>query len=56
MTQQRLTDRAVRIEDVELFLIGNLKELPLGNGKYKLKAECSMQEFLDRFEDYCKQL
>lgn len=51
-----ITDRAVRIEDVELFLIDNLKELPLGNGKYKLKAGCSMQEFLDRFEDYCKQL
>lgn len=51
-----ITDQAVRIEDVELFFIGNLKELPVGKGKYKLKAECSMQEFLDRFEDYCKQL
>lgn len=51
-----MDDRSVKIEDVELFLIENLKELPMGNGKYKLKAECSMQEFLDRFEDYCKQL
>lgn len=51
-----IADQVVRIEDVELFLIGNLKELPLGNGKYKIKADCSLQEFLDRFEDYCKQL
>lgn len=46
----------IRISDVELFLIDNLKELPLGNGKYKLKAECSLLEFLSKFEEFCKQL
>ena len=34
-----MTDKNISIWKVEEFLIGNLKELPKGNGKYMLKAE-----------------
>ena len=44
----------VSIWKVEEFLIDNLKEVPMGNGKFKLKAECSLQEFLEKFENYVK--
>ena len=46
-----MTDK-ISLWKVEEFLIDNLKELPIGNGKYKLKAECSMVEFLDKLEKY----
>lgn len=49
-----MTDNNISIWKVEEFLIDNLKELPVGNGKYKLKAECSLEEFLDRLENYMK--
>ena len=42
------------IEKAEEFLIDNLKEIPMGNGKFKIKAECSLQEFLDKLEKYVK--
>ena len=32
-----------------MFFIDNLKELPTVNGKSKLKAECSLEEFIDKF-------
>lgn len=46
--------RTVNIWKVEEFLIDNLKELPIGNGKFKIKAEFSMQELLEKFENYMK--
>lgn len=49
-----MTDKNISIWKVEGFLIDNLKELPVGNGKYKLKAECSLAEFLDKLENYVK--
>jgi len=49
-----MTDNNISIWKVEEFLIDNLKELPMGNGKYKLKAEYSLQEFLDKLEKYVK--
>jgi len=49
-----MTDKNISIWKVEEFLIDNLKELPKGNGKYMLKAECSLQEFLDKLEKYVK--
>lgn len=49
-----MTDKNVSIWKVEEFLIDNLKELPIGNGKFKIKAECSMQELLEKFENYMK--
>ena len=45
---------SISLWKVEEFLIDNLKELPTGNGKYKLKAECSLEEFLQRLENYVK--
>lgn len=47
-----MTDKNISIWKVEEFLIDNLKELPMGYGKYNLKAECSLQEFLDKLEKY----
>lgn len=49
-----MTDKSISIWKVEEFLIDNLKELPAGNGKFKLKAECSMTEFLEKFEEAMK--
>jgi hypothetical protein len=49
-----MTDKNISIWKVEEFLIDNLKELPTGNGKFKLKAECSLEEFLEKFENYMK--
>lgn len=50
-----MTDRSISMWKVEEFLIDNLKEIPMGNGKFKIKAECSLQEFLDRLESYMKE-
>lgn len=50
-----MTDKNFSIWKVEEFLIDNLKELPIGNGKFNIKAECSMQEFLEKFENYMKE-
>ena len=47
-----MTDKNISIWKVEEFLIDNLKELPMGNGKFKIKAECSLQEFLEKLEIY----
>ena len=47
-----MTDNNISIWKVEEFLIDNLKELPIGNGKFKLKAECSLAEFLEKLENY----
>ena len=49
-----MTDKNISMWKVEEFLIDNLKELPMGNGKYKLKTECSLQEFFDKLEKYVK--
>jgi hypothetical protein len=49
-----MTDKNISIWKVEEFLIDNLKELPMSNGKYELKAECSLQEFFDKLEKYVK--
>ena len=50
-----MTEKNVSIWQVEEFLIDNLKELPTGNGKFKIKAERSMQELLEKFENYMKE-
>lgn len=42
------------LEKAALFFIDNLKELPVGNGKYKLKADCSLEEFINKFNNYMK--
>lgn len=40
------------IEKAQLFLIDKLKEIPMGSGKMKIKAECSLDEFIEGFENY----
>ena len=47
-----MSDKSISIWKVEEFLIDNLKEIPIGNGKFKIKAECSLQEFLEKLETY----
>jgi len=47
-----MTDKNISLFKVEEFLIDNLKELPMGNGKFKIKAECSLVEFLEKLEKY----
>ena len=42
------------IEMAQLFLIDKLKEIPMGNGKTKIKADCSLEEFVDEFQKYMK--
>ena len=44
----------VFIENVQLFLIDKLKEIPMGNGKMKIKADCSLEEFINDFKNYMK--
>ena len=50
-----MTEKNISMWKVEEFLIDNLKELPMGNGKFKIKAECSMEEFLEKLENYTKE-
>lgn len=49
-----MTDKNISLWKVEEFLIDNLKEIPMGNGKFKIKAEYSLQEFLEKLETYMK--
>ena len=50
-----MTNNNISIWKVEEFLIDNLKEIPIGAGKFKIKAECSLQEFLEKLEKYVKE-
>ena len=43
--------KLVDIEKVELFLIDKLKEIPMGNGKFKIKAECSLEAFIEELHN-----
>lgn len=47
-----MTDKNISLWKIEEFLIDNLKELPIGNGKFELKTECSLAEFLEKLENY----
>jgi len=50
-----MTDKQISLWKVEEFLIDNLKELSISNGKYKIKAECSLAQFLEKLEREVKQ-
>lgn len=39
------------IEKAQLFLIDKLKEIPMGNGKMKIKADCSLEDFIEEFKE-----
>lgn len=45
-----MASKKVDIEKIEEFLIDNLKEIPTGFGRYKIKADCSLSEFIDKLE------
>ena len=40
------------IEKAQLFLIDKLKEIPMGDGKMKIKADCSLEGFIEEFRKY----
>ena len=42
------------IEKAQLFLIDKLKEIPMGNGKMKIKADCSLEDFIEDFKKAIK--
>lgn len=42
------------VENVQLFLIDKLKEIPMGGGKMKIKADCSLEEFFNEFQKAMK--
>lgn len=42
------------IEKAQLFLTDKLKEIPIGFGYKKIKADCSLKEFIDEFIEYVK--
>lgn len=42
------------VEKAQLFLIDKLKEIPMGGGKMKIKADCSLEEFIEDFLNYMK--
>lgn len=44
----------VLIEKAQLFLTDKLKEIPIGFGYKKIKADCSLKEFTDEFIEYIK--
>ena len=50
-----MIDKNIRLWKVEEFLINNLKEFPMGNGEFRIKAECSLADFLEKFENYMKE-
>ena len=43
------------VEKAQLFLIGKLKEIPMGDGKMKIKAECSLEGFIEDFVKYMEE-
>lgn len=49
---EKLTDAF--IERAQLFLTNKLEEIPIGFGYKKLKADCSLKEFIDEFIAYIK--
>ena len=38
-----------------MFLIDKLKEIPMGGGKMKIKADCSLKDFIEDYENYIKE-
>ena len=42
------------IKKAQLFLIYKLNEIPIGFSKKKVKADCSLKEFIDEFIEYMK--
>jgi hypothetical protein len=42
------------IEKAQLYFIDKLNEIPMGNGKMKIKADCSLEDFIEDFGNYMK--
>ena len=46
-----MTKENVSMWKVEEFLVSNLKQIPTTNGGFKLEAECSIKDFLEKLEE-----
>ena len=46
-----MTDKNISIWKVEEFLVSNLKQIPTHCGGFKLEADCSMKDFLEKLEE-----
>lgn len=46
-----MTTKEVSIWKVEEFLLENLREVPTGDGKLKIEANCSLKELLTKLEE-----
>jgi len=41
----------ISIWKVEEFLLENLKEIPIGDGKVKIESDCSLKELFAKLEE-----
>lgn len=46
-----MTTEEISIWKVEEFLLENLREVPTGDGKLKIEADCSLKELLAKLEE-----
>lgn len=46
-----MTTKEISIWKVEIFLLENLREVPTGDGKFKIEADCSLKELLAKLEE-----
>lgn len=49
--RSNMTKENVSMWKVEEFLVSNLKQIPTTNGGFKLEAECSIKDFLEKLEE-----
>lgn len=46
-----MSTKEISIWKVEVFLVENLKEIPTGDGKVKIEADCSLKELFAKLEE-----
>ena len=46
-----MSTKEISIWKVEVFLVENFKEIPTGDGKVKIEANCSLKELLAKLEE-----
>ena len=47
-----MSEKNINLWKVEIFLCENLKQIPIGDGKFKVEANCSIADFINRLEEY----
>lgn len=46
-----MTTKEISIWKVEVFLLENLREVLIGDGKFKIEADCSLKELFAKLEE-----